>query len=47
VLVPAELEPEQVRQLYDDRWVLLSSLAEVGLEGPQGRGTSGAVSGGG
>jgi HAD superfamily hydrolase (TIGR01509 family) len=34
VVLPADLEAEQVRQLYDDRWVLLASLKEVKLEPP-------------
>jgi pseudouridine-5'-monophosphatase len=45
VLVPAELAPERVRDLYDPRWVFLSSLSEVRLEGGSGWGS--ALSGGG
>jgi pseudouridine-5'-monophosphatase len=36
VLVPADLRPEQVRQLYDPKWVFLSSLTQVRLADAEG-----------
>lgn len=46
VLVPSDLTPEQVMELYDASWVMLTSLTDVRLQGGSG-GWGPGLSGGG